>query len=123
MSGRRGMGELEAEVLAALASSEAGVTAATVRTLVGGDLAYTTVATILNRLCDKGLAARNREGRSFRYSLAVDEADFVAERMRVQLRHAHDPMSALGQFVSGLGPTEEQALRRVLADLDGEHGP
>ena len=120
MTGRRGMGELEAEVLSALASVEA-VTAATVRTLVGEDLAYTTVATILNRLCDKGLAVRDREGRSFRYSLAVDEADFVAARMRVQLRHAHDPMSALGQFVSGLDPTEEQALRRVLADL--EHGP
>ncbi|MFP5579328.1 MAG: BlaI/MecI/CopY family transcriptional regulator [Acidimicrobiia bacterium] len=112
------MGELEAEVLAALASSEVAVTAATVRALVGDDLAYTTVATILNRLCDKGLAARDREGRSFRYSLAVDEADLVAERMRVQLRHAHDPMSALGQFVSGLDPTEEQALRRVLAELE-----
>ena len=118
MTGRRALGELEAEILAALASSEGGVTPAEVRALVSDDLAYTTVATILNRLCDKDLATRERQGRSYRYCLAVDEADLVAERMRLQLRHANDRFSALGQFVSGLAPAEEQALRAVLEDLD-----
>lgn len=120
VSGRRGLGELEAVVLAALASNDHGLTAGTVRGLVAQDLAYTTVATILNRLCEKGLVTRQREGRSYRYVLAVDEAGLIGQRMRVQLRHANDRVGALGQFVSGLDPAEEQALRRVLEELDRE---
>lgn len=105
-------------MLGALASHEEPATAGTVRELIGDDLAYTTVSTILTRLCEKKMVTRARQGRSYRYALAVDEGDLVAERMRVQLRHASDRVSALGQFVTGLDAAEEEALRQVLDDLD-----
>ena len=31
------------------------------------DLAYTSLATVLNRLCEKGLVSRRRSGRKFLY--------------------------------------------------------
>jgi predicted transcriptional regulator len=111
---RRQLGELEAEVLAVLAGATSPVTASEVQAALRGELAYTTVATILTRLCAKGLATREGESRRYRYRLAVDEADLIAERMHSQLRHAHDWAGALGQFVSGLTSDEEHALRRAI---------
>lgn len=119
MAARRQVGELEAEVLSALAGSDSALTPSEVQAELGGKLAYTTVATILTRLCSKELAAREGEGRSYRYRLAVDESGLIAGRMHSQLRYAHDAAGALGHFVSGLSPDEEAALRRVLDHLDG----
>lgn len=120
MAARRQVGELEAEVLSVLAGSDGSLTPNEVQAALDGGLAYTTVATILTRLCTKGLAARDGEGRTFRYRLAVDESDLIASRMHSQLRHANDPAGALGQFVSGLSPDEEEALRSVLGDPGGD---
>ena len=117
MAARRQVGELEAEVLSVLAGSDGWLTPSEVQSALDGDLAYTTVATILTRLCTKELATREGEGRTFRYRLAVDESDLIAGRMHSQLRHANDPAGALGQFVSGLSPDEEAALRAVLGKL------
>ncbi len=39
--------------------------------------AYTTAQTVLNRLVDRGLVSRRREGRAFRYSATITEADYV----------------------------------------------
>lgn len=64
-SRRRGQGELESQVLGALREAEAPVTAAWVQERLGGDLAYTTVVTILTRLLAKDAVARERRGRSF----------------------------------------------------------
>lgn len=119
MAARRQVGELEAEVLSVLAGSDGPLTPNEVQSSLDGDLAYTTVATILTRLCTKGLVAREGDGRVFRYRLDVDESDLIAGRMRSQLRHANDPVGALGQFVSGLSPDEEAALRSVLGQLEG----
>lgn len=119
MAPRRQLGELEAEVLATLAASDAAMTPPQVHAALDADLAYTTVATILNRLCSKGLLTRQAAGRTFSYHLEVAEADLIADRMHNNLRHAHDPAGALGQFVSGLSTDEEEALRQVLTQLDG----
>ena len=43
--------------------------------------AYTTVMTVLNRLVEKGLLARTREGRNFVYRAGVDRETFVTERV------------------------------------------
>lgn len=114
MAARRQVGELEAEVLSVLAGAAGTLTAADVQGELDAGLAYTTVATILSRLCSKGLVTREGESRKYQYRLAVDEADLIAGRMHSQLRHAHDRVGALGQFVSGLTNEEEAALRRVL---------
>jgi predicted transcriptional regulator len=49
----------------------------------GSNLAYTTVMTVLNRLTEKGLLARAKEGRYFVYHPAVDRADFIEGRVRI----------------------------------------
>ncbi|WP_234010963.1 BlaI/MecI/CopY family transcriptional regulator, partial [Streptomyces sp. SPB78] len=55
---RRGQGELEARVLAVLHSAPGPVPAGWVREHVGGELAYTTVMTILTRLRSKDAVTR-----------------------------------------------------------------
>lgn len=48
--------------------------------------AYTTIMTVLTRLADKGLLNRERQGRSFVYTPAVDKATFVKDRVRTITR-------------------------------------
>ena len=79
---RRGQGELETQVLAALRAAPGPATAGWVRERIGGDLAYTTVVTILTRLHVKGAVARERSGRSFQWTAVADEAGLAALRMR-----------------------------------------
>ena len=55
---RRGQGELEVQVLSALREAEGPATAGWVQDRLGGDLAYTTVITILTRLLAKGAVTR-----------------------------------------------------------------
>lgn len=110
---RRPLGQLEAEVLAAVASG-GPISTAELLERIPGDPAYTTINTILFRLHDKGLVARTRDGRQYRYELAVDEARLVADRMNDHLRFASNPSSVLCQFVEILSPQDEAALRRIL---------
>ena len=44
-------------------------------------LAYTTVMTVLNRLVDKGLLTRSRNGRNFVYQAVIDRRTFVRSRL------------------------------------------
>ncbi len=71
---RRGQGELEALVLSALKEADGPATAGWVQERLGGDLAYTTVITILTRLLAKGAVTRERSGRSFAWTCALDQA-------------------------------------------------
>lgn len=112
---RRALGQLEAEVLAALAAADSAVSAAQLRAQLAGDPAYTTVNTILFRLHDKGLVTRSKRGRQYLYRLAVDEARLLAGRMHDQLSYASDPSSVLSQFVQALSSEEAHALREIMA--------
>ena len=113
---RRAMGALEAEVSAALWASEKALTFAEVREAVGGDLAYTTVMTILTRLWQKGRLDRERSGRAYAYRPAVDEAEHFAGRMHDTLSGARDREAALSRFVDELTPTEITLIRDLLDD-------
>ena len=53
-SGRRQRGGLEHEVIAVLAADGGAMTPGQVRAALGAGLAYTTVMTVLARLCGKG---------------------------------------------------------------------
>ena len=55
---RRGAGELASEVLGILQTAGEPLSPADVRERLGGELAYTTVVTILSRLHDKGVLNR-----------------------------------------------------------------
>ncbi|WP_338783100.1 BlaI/MecI/CopY family transcriptional regulator [Streptomyces sp. DG1A-41] len=114
-SGRRGRGELENSVLAALWAADAPLTARQVMERLPGGLAYTTVLTILSRLYDKGMLVRHREGRGYAYEPARDEASHTAGQMRTLLEHGSDREAVLARFVSELSEQDEQVLHRLLA--------
>lgn len=117
---RRGQGELEAQVLSVLGAAPGPATAAWVQEQLGGDLAYTTVITILTRLYDKGAVTRTRAGRSFEWTPVADVAGLVALRMRKLLDREDDRDAVLSSFVSALSPDDERLLRTLLGD--GEPG-
>ncbi|MCZ2525278.1 BlaI/MecI/CopY family transcriptional regulator [Streptomyces sp. HB2AG] len=117
---RRGQGELEAQVLAALRRTPGPATAAQVRERLGGDLAHTTVVTILTRLHAKGAVGRERAGRSFQWTARADEAGLAALRMRKVLEAEADRGAVLASFVTALSPGDERTLRDLLARTDDE---
>jgi predicted transcriptional regulator len=110
---RRARGELESAVLAALWAAPAPVTAAVVQEGVAG-AAYTTVLTILTRLCDKGLVTRRREGRSHVYAPVDDQAGVVAAGMHSLLDEGGDRAAVLARFVSDLSAEDEELLEHLL---------
>jgi predicted transcriptional regulator len=121
--GRRGHGALEAEVLAALWSARAPLTAGTVQRELGGTLAYSTVVTILSRLHAKGVLDRFPHGRAFAYTPVADEPGLAARRMRQVLDAESDRGRVLARFVSDLSDEDERLLRSLLAQPGPESDP
>ncbi|MFF4060118.1 BlaI/MecI/CopY family transcriptional regulator [Streptomyces sp. NPDC001668] len=117
-SGRRGRGELESDVLAALWAADGPLTAGQVREALPGDLAYTTVLTILSRLHDKEMLVRHREGRGYAYEPVRDEASHTAQRMRSLLEGGSDREAVLARFVSELSEQDEHVLHQLLSGHD-----
>ena len=89
-----------------------------VRERLGGDLAYTTVVTILFRLHAKGVLERARAGRAYLYAPVADEPGLAARRMATVLAGEPDREAVLARFVSGLSESDEQSLRRMLGGQD-----
>ncbi|WP_370152802.1 BlaI/MecI/CopY family transcriptional regulator [Streptacidiphilus sp. EB129] len=119
---RRHPGELEADVLAVLWAGGRALTPGDIQRALGGDLARTTVNTILSRLHEKGVLVRHRVGRAFSYAPAQEAQDapgLAARRMRSELEKEADRQTVLARFVSGLSDADEQLLRSLLADGDG----
>jgi len=115
----RGRGELEREVLAAVAAASAPVSAGDVLAELGGGLAYTTVMTTLARLETKGVLTRELAGRAYRYSVAGGAGDLetslAAHRMRRALESRPDRAGVLARFVADLSAEDEQVLVELLA--------
>ena len=68
-------------------------------------LAYTTVMTILVRLHEKGLVTRQKDGRHYRYSAAVDESSLEAQVGRRELNRLIERYGAasVAGFAAELG--------------------
>ncbi|MFE7860129.1 BlaI/MecI/CopY family transcriptional regulator [Streptomyces sp. NPDC057403] len=115
--GRRPGGALEAEVLALLQSARGALTPGEVLRSLGGDLAYSTVVTVLSRMFDKGLLTRVKQGRAYAYAPVTDAQGMTARRMRQVLEADPDREAVLVRFVEELPLTDEQLLRRLLGDL------
>jgi predicted transcriptional regulator len=114
-SGRRAFGQLEGDVLAVLWAAEEPLTTGQIQAALDGQLAYTTVATILGRLHDKGLVAREKSGRSHAYWPTADEVDVVSTGFRAVLTRSHDRRALLQGFVDSLSPDDEVVLKALLA--------
>jgi predicted transcriptional regulator len=113
-AGRRGFGELEAAILAALHEAGEPLSAGQVRDQLDAELAYTTVVTILSRLHDKGVLTRQKASRSYAYAPVADEPGLAARRMTRVLDGEADREAVLARFVSGLSEDDEVLLRRML---------
>lgn len=116
------LGQLERRVMDELwkrASSEP-----TVREIADAlpDYAYTTVATVLDRLVHKGIVSRRKDGRTIRFSPVGSRDVHTALLMRQTLESAGDPMPALVQFARTLSPDEAEALRNALDDTQASEG-
>jgi predicted transcriptional regulator len=107
-------------VLSVLRRAPGPVAAAWVQERLDGDLAYTTVVTILSRLLAKKAVTRQRAGRSFAWQAASDEAGLAALRMRRVLDGEVDREAVLTSFVTALSPDDEQLLRDLLNEATGE---
>jgi predicted transcriptional regulator len=117
---RRRRGILEQEVIAALAAAAAPMTPAQVRDVLGNELAYTTVMTVLARLHDKGLVTRQRSGRAYAYAALTDQAEVTARQMR-RLLDAGDRAAVLSRFVGALSDADERLLIGLLRRVAGDH--
>jgi predicted transcriptional regulator len=91
------------------------------RELTGRDVAnvlpgyaYTTVATILDRLAHKKLVRRRMDGRTIRFAATGTGATHTAMLMREALRSTRDPDAALLSFAESVSPSEADILRRAL---------
>ena len=120
MAKRREDGALEAEVLHRLWAAGGSMTPAEMLESLGGDLAYTTITTVLTRLWGKGLVERLPAGRGFSYRAVVSEAEHAASRIRAVLGAVQDREGALAHFVGALDKRDEKALRKVLRELDSQ---
>lgn len=116
---RRANGALETAILNVLWQTGEPLSAAEVRERLAevpevGQLAYTTVMTILTRLYEKNALTRERDGRAFRYAPVADEAGLAARRLTEMLETVSDREAVLSQFVSDLSDRDEQLMRAVL---------
>ena len=82
------------------------------------DYAYTTLATVLDRLANKELLNRRQDGRVILYSATNTRAVHTALLMREALDATRDPEAALACFAQGLPDGQAKALRVALDDLD-----
>ncbi|MFB7499097.1 BlaI/MecI/CopY family transcriptional regulator [Streptomyces sp. NPDC056161] len=117
---RRAQGALETQVLAALHEAGGPVTAGWVQDRLAAGLAYTTVMTVLARLLAKDAVTRRREGRSFVWLPAADEAGLAALKMHRVLDGERDRKAVLASFVTTLPQDDEQLLRELLDQADDE---
>lgn len=116
------MGELERAVMEQLWEWQRP---ATVREVVRAlssrrDLAHTTVMTVMDRLARKGLLARDRDGRAWRYYPAATREAYVAELMLDALEMTGDRDAALARFAESVSGEEAAFLRGALAELEDD---
>lgn len=123
MARRRAKGSLESEVLATLWASDGPLTPGAVADALGGDLAYTTVQTILTRLHTKGAVERRQSGRAFAYTAVLDDAGLAADRMQAMLDKGGDHVAVLRRFLHTLSSEDEAALAELLANQREERRP
>ncbi|MFG2666702.1 BlaI/MecI/CopY family transcriptional regulator [Streptomyces sp. NPDC048387] len=119
---RRPHGELVADVLAILWEAGKPMTAQQVNAVLDQGLARTTMATILTRLYEKGTLRRSPSGRGFAYEPVEDAAGLVAGRMRPALESEPRRDLVLQRFVSALSDDDEETLRKLLREVEGDFG-
>lgn len=97
-------------------ASDVPLAPADVREDLAVELAYTSVATVLNRLCDKGLVTRRPDGRRFVYEATSTEAEVAGQRIHTMLEAADDRAAGLAGFLKTLSDDDAEVLRSLLEE-------
>jgi len=90
-----------------------------VRAATGGDLAYTTVLTILTRLHTKGLVSREPRGRGHAYRPVLMSPALTVTRIVELLAHSSSRPESLTGLVARLDEADRAALRAALGEAPG----
>jgi len=84
-------------------------------------LAYTTVMTVLDRMCGKGLVKRRKRGRAWSYSAALDLETARAEAVRRLLTNLFESDSrALVRYLLGDGAARPRRRVAAASSIDDE---
>jgi predicted transcriptional regulator len=119
-------GDLQAQVMSALWRIGAGTVERVGSELPGRHRgAYNTVQTVLNRLAERGLLEREREGRGYVYRPRLSEADYLSRTIRRTLAGASVDArrTALASIIGGLDPDELDRIRDLAPQMPGTHAP
>lgn len=80
-------------------------------------IAYTTVMTVMENLHRKGILARERDGRAYRYCAARTREEHTATMMEEVLASTADRNATLVHFVQHIDADELAALRAAIEEL------
>ena len=82
--------------------------------------AYNTVQTVLNRLAERGLLEKVKQGHAFRYGAAITEAEYVGKTLRSTLAGASAGArnAALAALLGELDTTELSELKKRAKRLE-----
>jgi predicted transcriptional regulator len=81
--------------------------------------AYTTVQTVLNRLAERGLLTRGKQGNAIVYRPAVSEADYLSRAIRQTLAGASSEarQTVLAQLIGDLEGDELTDVQRLSREV------
>lgn len=86
--------------------------------------AYTTVQTVLNRLADRGLLDREREGNAIAYSPRVSEAEYLSNSLDRALTGTSEEArrAAIAHLVGGLDQSERREVQAMAREIARRRG-
>ena len=117
------LGSLEAEVMRAVWAADGGVAVRDVLERLNRGLkeplAYTTVMTVMDKLFKKGVLRRELDGRAYRYTPVLDQADYSADLMRQALDAGSDHAAVFLRFLQRMTPDESAALAEAYRRITG----
>jgi predicted transcriptional regulator len=116
-------GELQTQIMSAVWKLDEGTVEQIRRALPEVNQgAYNTVQTVLNRLADRGLLERRREGHVIVYAPALSEAEYLSRSIEHTMRSATPEARqvALAQLIGGLSSDQADDLQRLASEVAAE---
>jgi predicted transcriptional regulator len=116
----RARGEFESEIMEMLWRSPGGLTGNEIRNKFTEPMpAITTVATVLERLREKGEVSREKkEGRGYRYSPTQRQHEKIVNGMVKTLTESQDRELVLLHLAGNLTDSDREVLRKALKTRD-----
>lgn len=129
MNRRSSLGDLERQLMDVLWTAEPGARLSSrqvqERMDPSQERAYTTVKTVLDRLAEKGVVTRHRDGRVWLYAARATRESLTAESLRSVLGDIEslDRSTALLRFLEGVEEADRAELRRLLDQVEATDRP